>query len=530
MPMSPLNVLIIDDDMIDREAVKRYLKNSNRREFVFHEADMGAKASEMMKSQSFDCVFLDYLLPDMDGVSFLKQVYDPETDLAPAPVVMLTGQGNEAIMLDALRRGAQDYLIKDHISQDNLNISIVKAREIFELKKSRKLAEDQLHQIHKLEAVGQLTSGVAHDFNNLLTVVLGNTRLLRKRLNAGKENLSIDDATNKIQAIETAAKRGAEMVSRLMVFTRQRPISAQTTNSNDCINETLELLKRAVGPTVEINIILEPDPWPIQVDITQFGNALINMGVNARDAMSKGGKLTIETANVTIGSDYAITRPDVTPGPYVMIAISDTGSGISPETMKKIFDPFFTTKPTGKGTGLGLAMVYGFINQSGGHITVYSEEGHGTVFRIYLPRLSDLESNMDAQAEAEIIGGTETILVAEDNEEIRNVVGRMLEKLGYQVVLAENGRVALEIIKREPEKFDLIFSDVIMTGGITGLELVQEARNYSPSIKALYTSGYTEKSFPNYQLQLGEELISKPYQKHTLAKKIRNILDSKGIQ
>jgi len=523
--MATLDILIVDDDLVDREAVKRYLKSPSRHQITFYEADTGAQALNMMQTQSFDCVFLDYLLPDTDGVNFLKKIYNPETDIASAPIVMLTGQGNEAVMLDALRRGAQDYLIKDHITPDTLNIAIAKAREIFELKQSRKAAEDQLHQIHKLEAIGQLTSGVAHDFNNLLTVITGNTRLLQKRLKAGKEAFSLEDAANKIQAIETAAKMGAELVSRLMVFTRQRPLEAKATDINQCINDTFELLKRALGPSIETSIILCDDPWPVAVDVTQFGNALINIGVNARDAMPAGGRLTIETKNIILDDAYTLIRPDVTPGPYVMVAISDTGTGMSAETLKRLFEPFYTTKPIGEGTGLGLSMVYGFINQSGGHINVYSEEGHGSVFRIYLPRLRSEHDQDTPELEMASLTGHETILVAEDDPEIRNVVILMLEKLGYKIISAENGRVALEILKREPRKIDLIFTDVVMPGGMNGIDLVNEARTYSPGVRALYTSGYTENAFPDYQLKVEEEIISKPYQKAALAKKIRYVLD-----
>ena len=526
-----LDILIIDDDKVDREAVKRYLKSPKHHAINFFEAETGNEALEILQSRTFDCILLDYLLPDMDGISLLKQIYNPETDVAISPMVMLTGQGNEAVMLDALRRGAQDYLIKDHISSDTLNIAITKAREIFELKQSQKQARDKLHQYHKLEAIGQLTSGVAHDFNNLLTVIMGNTRILQKRLRGGKEDFSLEDAAVKIQAIETAAKMGAELVTRLMVFARQRPLTFQTANVNECINQTFELIRRALGETIGTSIILTENLWPVSMDVTQFGNALINIALNARDAMPKGGKLTIETSNIILDEAYALSRPDVSPGPHIMIAISDTGSGMSAETMKHIFEPFFTTKPIGEGTGLGLPMIYGFINQSGGHINVYSEEGHGTVFRIYLPALtinehSDEDRRLEAAEEALQHSGKETILIAEDDEDIRNIAKIILDRLGYQTIEAENGRIALEIFKRNPDKIDVIFTDIVMPDGMGGIDLIREAREIRPDVKALYTSGYTEKAFPDYQINVGESLISKPYHKKELAQKIRYILDN----
>lgn len=522
-----LDILIIDDDKVDREAVKRYLRSPAHHTITFHEAETGTEALEILQSRTFDCVLLDYLLPDMDGVSLLKQIYNADTDIAISPLVMLTGQGNEAVMLDALRRGAQDYLIKDHISSDTLNIAITKAREIFELKKSQKQAQDKLHQFHKLEAIGQLTSGVAHDFNNLLTVIMGNTRILQKRLRGDQADFSFEDASVKIQAIETAAKMGADLVTRLMVFARQRPLTLQTANINECVDQTFELIKRALGEEIGVNLILTDNLWPVALDITQFGNALINISLNARDAMPKGGKLTIETSNIILDDAYAESRPDISPGPHVLIAISDTGSGMGPDIIKHIFEPFFTTKPIGEGTGLGLPMIYGFITQSGGHITVYSEEGHGTVFRIYLPALSIGENSQVESAEDLLLhSGKETILIAEDDEDIRHIAKIILDRLGYQTIEAENGRVALEIFKRNPEKIDAIFTDIVMPDGIGGIDLIREAREIKPDIKALYTSGYTEKAFPDYRLDPGVSLISKPYHKKELAQKIRHILDN----
>jgi signal transduction histidine kinase len=523
--MPSLNVLIVDDDKIDREALKRYLKSPSRHEYVFHQAETGAEGLGLMETQAFDCVFLDYLLPDMDGVSFLKKIYEPASDTAKAPFVMLTGQGNEAVMLDALRQGAQDYLIKDNISPDTLTIAIAKAREIFELKKSRKQAEDQLNQLQKLEAIGQLTSGVSHDFNNLLTVILGNTRLLTKRLQGDREKFSFENATEKVAAIETAARMGAELVSRLMIFTRQKPLSVNTEDINQCIGEIVQLLKRTVGSSIETQFIHGEDLWPVLVDKSQLGSALINIVANARDAMPRGGRLTIETSNVMLDESYATIRPEVIPGPYVLVAISDTGTGISAETMKHVFEPFFTTKAVGEGTGLGLSMVYGFVNQSGGHIKIYSEENHGTVFRIYLPKMRTEEE--DDSLPAQVPTGTETILVCEDDDKLRDMATIMLDRLGYRTIPAQNGRIALEILKRE-QNIDLVFTDIVMPGGFSGIELVQEAREHRPDIKVLFTSGYTEKSLPHYNMGVEEEVISKPYHKEILAKKIRSVLDMKG--
>jgi len=519
-------VLVIDDDAVDREAVRRAVIRPGQNT-VIHMAATGKEAIGLLQEKKFDCVFLDYHLPDMDGISLLRAVYDADTDLPPSPIVMLTGQGNEAVMADALRWGAQDYVVKDNISRDTLGIAMAKAREMFELKKSRRQAEEQLRQAQKMEAVGQLTSGVAHDFNNLLTVILGNTRILTRRLQPANGELSREDLMKKVQTIEISAQRGAELVRRLMVFTRQRAPKAEVVDINFCVQETAELLSRALGETVETRMVLNDGIWPVQVDVGQFENALINIAVNARDSMPQGGKLTIETHNVVVDDEYTFRHPDVVAGPYVMIAVSDTGHGMPPAIARRIFEPFYTTKPQGQGTGLGLSMVYGFIRQCGGYVHVYSEEGHGTVFRIYLPKLAgEGEAVVDNMPDA-LPGGSETILVVEDDEEVLAVAVKMLTQLGYKTFTAESGRTALEILKSERENISLVFTDVVLQGGMNGAELARKVQEYYPGIKILYTSGYTESAIPDYKLVEGTELIGKPYRKAALAAKVREILDGK---
>jgi signal transduction histidine kinase len=520
------DILIVDDDTVDRMQIKRFLARPGR-EIAFSEAVTGQEGLDMLLKKPFSCVFLDYRLPDMDGIAFLRKMYNTDTDLTLAPVVMLTGQGSEGIMADALRWGAQDYLIKDNISTDTLDIAMAKARELFELKKSRRQAEDQLRQAQKMEAVGQLTSGVAHDFNNLLTVILGNTRLLQKRLANEDGDFSREDIAKKIEVIETAARKGAELIRRLMIFTRQRPLRLERTNINTCVQTACDLLQRSLGSLIEVKYVLAEELWPVQIDVDQFENALINIAINARDAMPKGGKLTLETHNMVLDEEYARRYPDVVPGPYAMVAISDTGTGIPTSVIRRIFEPFFTTKAAGDGTGLGLSMVYGFIKQSSGYIHVYSEEGHGTVFRIYLPRIpSEAEGTQPVPINNDALPrGTETILVVEDDDDVRNVVVSMLERLGYNIIAAQNGRMALEFLKRDHKNIHLMFVDIVMPGGMNGVELAQKAREYYSGLKVLFTSGYTENAIPDYQLISGQDLIGKPYRRDALARKIRQVLD-----
>ena len=521
-----LNILIIDGDVVDRMAIKRHLTRIGR-EVVFTEAATGQEGLEILVKKEFDCIFLEYKLPDMDGIALLRKIYTAETDLTAAPVVMLTGHGTKEVMADALRWGAQDYLIKEVMTTDTLNIALAKAREVFELKKSRRQAEDQLRQSHKMEAIGQLTSGVAHDFNNLLTVILGNTRLMQRWVDDTDQEMSRDVFKKKILTIENAARKGAALVRSLMIFTRQRPLRVETADLNACVSRTCTLLQRSLGSLIEVKPILGEDAWPIQIDMDQFENALINIAVNARDAMPKGGKLTIETHNVVLDEVYTLTHPDATVGPHAMVSISDTGCGMPASVMQRIFEPFYTTKAAGEGTGLGLSIVYGFIRQSNGHIHVYSEVGHGTVFKIYLPRAQSEDDVALEMPDKSLPRGSETILVVDDDDEVRRVVVGILEHLGYKVIAAQSGRVALEILKRENSNIQLIFADLIMMAGMSGVDLAKQAQAYSPDLKILFTSGYTENSIPDYQLTEGQELIGKPYRKEDLAKKIRQVLDRK---
>lgn len=524
-----LVILIVDDNKSDREELKRCLKNPMRTGTLeFHETDSALSALDMINSASYDCVFLDYLLPDMDGIELVKKLYDPETDLAGVPIVMLTGQGNESVMLHALRRGVQDYIVKGNLNPATIGIAMAKARELFELKKSRNQAEQQLQHMRRMEAIGELTSGIAHDFNNLLTVVIGNNHSLRRRVEKGPGEFDIEDVRKKIEAIDHAANKGADLVRRLMVFTRQSSLKHEIVDVNECVTETFELLTRTLGETIEIETVLTDELWPVSIDVREFENVLINLAVNARDAMKSKGKLTIETANIILDEAYALSNPEAMPGPYVLISVSDTGSGMDQETLKRIFEPFFTTKEAGEGTGLGLSMVYGFIKQSKGHIHVYSELGHGTVFRIYLPRVR-VQTDADVAHIHPLPQGKETVLIAEDHDDVRAVAALMLERLGYKVLQAKNGRVALEMLKKDHKSIDIVFTDIVMPGGMTGIELVQNMREYYPNIKALYTSGYSENAIPDYQLSVGEELISKPYRRETLAQKIRQVLDGQEI-
>jgi len=377
-------------------------------------------------------------------------------------------------------------------------------------------AEEQLRQAQKMETVGQLTGGVAHDFNNILTVITGTIEILEQGVadNPGLAAIA--------HMIDDAATRGAELTQRLLAFARRQPLQPRNTDVNSLIIDAAKLLRPTLGERVEIESAFEEDAWPALVDPSQLTTALLNLALNARDAMPDGGKLVLETGNVNLDEIYARSNAEVAPGPYVMIAVSDTGHGIPAAIRDKVFDPFFTTKGAGKGTGLGLSMVYGFIKQSNGHIKIYSEEGHGTTIKLYLPRAGERADEASAApAPIAVEGGAETILVVEDDPLVRNYVAAQLTGLGYTTLAAANASEALRRID-DGEAFDLLFTDVIMPGPINGRQLADEATRRRPSLKVLFTSGYTENAIVHHgRLDPGVLLLAKPYRKSDLARMVR---------
>ncbi len=384
----------------------------------------------------------------------------------------------------------------------------------------QKAAQEQLRQSQKMDAIGQLTGGVAHDFNNILTVITGTIEILAQAV-ADRPDLA---AIAKM--IDEAASRGANLTQQLLAFSRKQPLQPRDVDINFLVTDTAKLLRPTLGEQIEIALMLESDAWHAMVDPSQLSTALLNLAINARDAMPEGGKLTFETGNVVLDEAYAEVNPDVTPGHYVVLAVSDTGAGIPAEIRDHIFEPFFTTKEVGRGTGLGLSMVYGFIKQSHGHIKVYSETGHGTTIRIYLPRSDEHGVALRADEGAAMIpGGHETILVVEDDELVRSYVLMQLQSLGYTTLSARDAASALGLVEKNAA-FDLIFTDVIMPGGMNGRQLADEIRKRRPDVKVLYTSGYTENAIIHHgRLDPGVALLAKPYRKSDLARKIREVLE-----
>jgi signal transduction histidine kinase/CHASE3 domain sensor protein/FixJ family two-component response regulator len=374
--------------------------------------------------------------------------------------------------------------------------------------------ERKLHQAQKLDAIGKLTGGVAHDFNNMLTVITGTTEILVADLGDKPELQEVAALINQ------AADRCTGLIQHLLAFARKQPLRPRNIDINASISDIAKLLRPTLGEQIEVQSILERGITTALIDPSQLANALINLAINARDAMPRGGKLMLETANVVLDEGYATNNGDVCPGAYVMVAVSDTGTGMSAEMCEKVFEPFFTTKPAGKGTGLGLSMVYGFVKQSGGHINIYSEEGHGTTIRLYLPAASG-SADVAIPIVVPARGSGETILVVEDDALVCGFVITQLQSLGYRTVAACDGHAALEYVE-SGQPFDLLFTDVVMPGGMTGRQLAVEVTRRQPGAKILYTSGYTENAIVHHgRLDQGVMLLSKPYRKSALASMVR---------
>ncbi len=385
----------------------------------------------------------------------------------------------------------------------------------------RKILEEQVRQSSRLEAIGQLTGGVAHDFNNLLTVIFGNAELLREQL--PEEPLAQELA----DMILGAARSAAELTRGLLAFARKQTLNPVPVDGNRLLAALNPLLSRTLGEHIRIEIVKEERLWHAIVDPTQLESALLNLCINSRDAMPDGGRLVIETANVRLDEEYAQRQVDVKAGEYVLIAVADSGVGIPAQILGLVFEPFFTTKETGKGTGLGLPMVYGFVKQSGGHIAIYSEVGHGTTVRMYFPRMIGPADTVTPSTTGrfKIIRGSESILLVEDDEQVRRLALGHLKALGYQVLQARNGLQALDML-RQPVHVDLLFTDVVMPGGMSGRQLADAALQLRPELKVLFTSGYSEDAIMHHgRLDPGVHLLAKPYRRSDLARRVRALLD-----
>jgi signal transduction histidine kinase len=388
----------------------------------------------------------------------------------------------------------------------------------------REKAEEALRQAQKMEAIGQLTGGVAHDFNNLLQVILGNLERLAPRLRGTGADTEL---RRLIDAASRAAARAATLTQRLLAFSRRQPLMPTSLDVNKLVVGMSELISRTLGESIRTETLLAGNVWRVSADENQLESALLNLAVNARDAMPSGGRLTIETRNVSLDEAYAGSQDGVQPGDYVQIAVSDTGTGMTKDVVERAFDPFFTTKGIGQGTGLGLSQVYGFVRQSGGHVRIYSEPGHGTTVKLYLPRQPAMAAPESPSSPAPVPRGvgSETILVVEDEPDVRVFARDTLRGLGYGVREACDSEAALHIIEHEPQ-LRLVLTDIGLPGGRDGRELADEVRRRRPGLKVLFTTGYArDAATPNTRPDTGIELLAKPFNAADLARKVRAVLD-----
>jgi signal transduction histidine kinase len=445
---------------------------------------------------------------------------------AEASLVSLAGQAALAMDNARLFEAVERELARRAAAEEELRV----LNERLEIRVAEAVAEREaafaaLHQSQKMETIGKLTGGVAHDFNNLLQVISGNLQLLARDVQ-GQEK-----PERRVANALAGVQRGSKLASQLLAFGRRQPLEPRVLQVGRFLGGMEDMLRRALGEAIAIEVITSAGLWNCQVDPAQLENAILNLAINARDAMHGTGKLTIEAANASLDDDYAHRLDDVPAGQYVMLAVTDTGGGIAPELLEQVFEPFFSTKPEGQGSGLGLSMVYGFVKQSGGHVKLYSEVGHGTTVKLYLPRVRKREEVLVASHETvPMRGGTETVLVAEDDPDVQATVVELLSELGYTVLRANDAQSALSVIE-SGVPIDLLFTDVVMPGALKSPELARLARARLPELRVLFTSGYTENAIVHDgRLDAGVELLSKPYSREQLARKVRAVIDAKGAK
>ena len=422
-----------------------------------------------------------------------------------------------SVVIDAIRNDAGELIGFAKITRD--------ITERMEVQRTLRETQEQLAASQKMDAVGQLTGGIAHDFNNLMMVVLGN-------LETAQRNARETDNPNLHRALSNAmrgAQRASSLTQRLLAFSRRAALNPKPLDVNKFMVGAVEFMSRALGETVEIETVGSAGLWTVEVDAGQLEVALLNLAINARDAMPGGGKLTVEAANAILDREYCKMNLEVSPGQYVMVSVSDTGSGMSKETVSRAFEPFFTTKEVGHGTGLGLSQVYGFVKQSGGHVRIYSEVGQGTTVKIYLRRFFGRDAD-DQLIEGELLGqgeGGETILVVEDDDDVRAYLTDVLRGLDYGVVAASNGPIALDILARDNLRIDLMLTDVVMPG-MTGRELARMVSKLRPELRIIYMTGYSRNAVTHHgRLDPNLEVLHKPITQSDLAMRIREALDSR---
>jgi two-component system, cell cycle sensor histidine kinase and response regulator CckA len=514
-----VHILMLEDTDTDVDLIQHELRRSGLEFTVSRATDRGTFLSELTR-QPPDIILSDYSLPQFNGLEALRLAKEEKCDI---PFILVTGSQTEEVAVACMKEGAVDYILKSALTR--LPSAVVNAlkrsqaeQERTEALQALQQSQEQFLQSQKLEAVGRLAGGVAHDFNNLLTAIMGYSDL-------SLSNLSHEERLRRnLTEIKKASERAASLTRQLLAFSRKQVLQPRVFDLNVVVADMQRMLERMIGEDIQLRTNLEPNLGHVKADLGQIEQVIMNLVVNARDALPKGGKVTIETANVFLDEPYAQQHVAVTPGSYIMLGVSDTGVGMDEETQAHIFEPFFTTKETGKGTGLGLSTVYGIIKQSGGNIWVYSEVGRGSAFKIYLPR-----TNEDVDSKPQIMQGlargTETILLVEDADIVRAMTKEILVSNGYNVLEADGGSQACVVAEQYKQTIHLLLTDVVMPE-MGGYELAGHLQTIHPETKIIFMSGYTEDTIVNHGvLEEGTNFVQKPFTVSHLSKKVREVLD-----
>jgi signal transduction histidine kinase len=521
-----LRALIADDSENDVLVLLHVLRKAGY-EPVYERVWTAPAMKAALQRQAWDLVISDYEMPNFGGFEALQLLKESGHDL---PFILISAVVSEETAVAAMKAGAHDYIMKRNLAR--LVPAIERELRDAQTRVARKAAEtalrqseEQLRQVQKIEAVGRLAAGVAHDFNNILTAIMGYSELLIRQLDAD------DPRRRNAEQIEKVAHLAAGLTRQLLIFSRKQVIEPRVLDLNAVILDIKKMLYRLIGEDIEFCTLLDPAAGHIKADPGQIEQVIMNLAVNARDAMPTGGKLTVTTANTTLDKNHLENFPDLSAGDYVMLAIADTGTGMSEEVKAHLFEPFFTTKPSGRGTGLGLATCFGIVKQNTGHINVESELGSGTTFKIYFPQVqSAIEPLRVRNKPTEVAGGNETVLLVEDEPVVRELAVATLREKGYTVVEAVNGEEGLRLARQHDGKIDLVLTDVVMPV-MGGKEMADALRTSHPDTKVLFTSGYTEDALGHHGvLRPGILFLPKPYLTATLARKVREVLDEGLIQ
>ena len=509
----PLRALIVEDSEDDCTLLVRILRQGGF-DVQHKRVDSAATLLQSIESETWDIVLSDYSMPGFSGTSALALVREKGLD---TPFVFVSGTIGEETAVNAMREGAQDYIMKGNVKR--LLPAIHRELQEAQIRRQHKNAEQRMRQLEKFEAIGRLAGGIAHDFNNVIGAIMGWAELGESEVPEGSR------AAKFFHQIRNHSERAAGLTRQLLAYARRQILEPRNIDLNQLIGESKGLLEKLVGAHIDMRLALAPAVSPIRADPSQIEQVFMNLCVNARDAMPKGGTLRIETANAELDEEYCRQHVYARPGSYVQLSVSDTGVGMDAETKERIFEPFFTTKEVGKGTGLGLATALGVVNQHGGSIRVESELGKGTTFFVYMPIVKGEAELPNQPSNAPLARGTETILVADDHDGIRDTTRELLEKLGYRVILARDGVEAVEQFEANSNEIALVLLDVIMPR-LTGPDAYAQISQKKPAVPVIFTSGHTEHtSWLGALLSQGAFLLQKPYGPKVLAHKIRELLD-----